>query len=287
MSNQVYIIYHAGCPDGFGAAWAAHRHFSTRLPDKQVHYLPRPYGHPFPKTQPDSEVYILDYSYPPDVMAKAHIRHKGKVVLLDHHESAKTELAGRIPCTYFDLNHSAAHMAWKYWFPQEDTPELIAYIEDQDLWRWELPESREVVAALDSYPPEFATWDNLEVETLKREGRPIARYIDIQVARLTSTAPIMPVLGHMAPVVNSPVHQSEIAHQLLRQNPTARFAAVFSDRPLPKNPSYAKRRWSLRSRSREEFNVAELAAQAGGGGHPCAAGFSEVVQTTRDAGGGP
>ena len=114
MSEEVYVIYHAGCPDGFGAAWAAHRHFSQREPTKNVHYLPGSYGEEFPKTEPDSEVYILDYSYPRDAMARAHIRHKGKVVLLDHHQSAKEQLEGHIPLSYFDLEHSGAHMAWKF-----------------------------------------------------------------------------------------------------------------------------------------------------------------------------
>ena len=157
-------------------------------------------------------------------------------------------------------------------------PALIDYIEDRDLWKWELPFSREVAAGLEAQPTEFATWDTLDVETIKQEGVAILRYTDAQVAKLASTAVTTTVLGHMAPVVNSPILQSEICHELLKLNPTARFAAVFSERPMPHNPQHAKRRWSLRSRREEEFNVAELAAKAGGGGHRCAAGFSELVK---------
>ena len=40
MSDHVYVIYHAGCPDGFGAAWAAYRHYSAYNHGKTVHYLP-------------------------------------------------------------------------------------------------------------------------------------------------------------------------------------------------------------------------------------------------------
>lgn len=41
---QTYVLYHANCPDGFGAAWAAW----MALGSADVNYLPCAYGRPLP-----------------------------------------------------------------------------------------------------------------------------------------------------------------------------------------------------------------------------------------------
>ena len=93
--TQVHVIYHADCQDGFGAVWAVHR----RLEQEQglrVVYHPAAYGDPPPETHPDSEVYILDFSYPASVMQQLHARHRGRVTLIVHHRTARDELEGVI-----------------------------------------------------------------------------------------------------------------------------------------------------------------------------------------------
>ena len=52
------VIYHASCPDGFGAAWAAHRVLGER-----AQYLPMNHGDPIPQMDDDARVYILDFSF--------------------------------------------------------------------------------------------------------------------------------------------------------------------------------------------------------------------------------
>ena len=48
------VIYHASCPDGFGAAWAAHCVLGQR-----AQYLPMNHGDPIPQMDDDARVYIL------------------------------------------------------------------------------------------------------------------------------------------------------------------------------------------------------------------------------------
>ena len=43
MSN-IYVLYHAGCNDGFGAAWIAHKHLGDAQDGRRVRYLPQSYG---------------------------------------------------------------------------------------------------------------------------------------------------------------------------------------------------------------------------------------------------
>lgn len=74
------VIYHAGCRDGFCAAWIAHRY----LPDAEFH--PGYYGHAPPDVT-GRDVYILEFSYDrPDMVGLA-ARAKTFTVL-DHHKTA-------------------------------------------------------------------------------------------------------------------------------------------------------------------------------------------------------
>ena len=75
------VIYHADCTDGFGAAFAAWLKFGD-----EAEYLPMNYNQPFPYT-PDlrqRDLYILDFSFPRDVMDSLFTNSK-RVVWLDHH----------------------------------------------------------------------------------------------------------------------------------------------------------------------------------------------------------
>ena len=135
------------------------------------------YGGEPPRMGPGSRIYILDFSYPLETMLELHRQHES-VILLDHHETARDALEGRVPDCHFDLERSGATIAWEYWgsgFSTNEGELLARYIEDRDLWRWKLPDSREVSAALDSHPKRFRVWDRLDVETLAREGTGILR----------------------------------------------------------------------------------------------------------------
>ena len=57
MRNNIHVLYHRDCADGFGAAWAAHR----ELGREKVEYLPCTYGEPPPEMESGSRVYILDF----------------------------------------------------------------------------------------------------------------------------------------------------------------------------------------------------------------------------------
>ena len=154
--RPVYVIYHDQCPDGFGAAWAAFQALGyTTGNGSPVHYIPSRYGQKPPEMDPEGVVYILDFSYNLETMTKLWHRHGGRVTLLDHHKSAMEELQGQLPGCYFDMDRSGAAIAWGYFKPFERMPELLAYVQDRDLWRWELPDSRAVNAAIEVAPMDF------------------------------------------------------------------------------------------------------------------------------------
>ena len=81
---MIYVLFHGGgCPDGFGAAWAAR----SVLKDSAM-YVPVMYHESVPRMEPDSIVYMVDFCYPPEVLREIATTAE-KVIVLDHHVSAQ------------------------------------------------------------------------------------------------------------------------------------------------------------------------------------------------------
>ncbi len=250
----MFVIYHADCPDGFGAAFAAWKRYGAGAT-----YRPARPGDPLPDLA-GQDVLIADVSWPRAEMLRLAAEARSLVVL-DHHKTAEAELGG-LPFAHFDMQRSGAIITWEY-LHASPPPEILRYIQDRDLWRWELPNAREVLAALDSYPMDFEVWDRLEPAELVPEGRAIERYVDQQLRRLEVKARRRTLAGYRVPVINSPIWASDLGDRLGRDQP---FAVIWSE------DAEGNRVYSLRSRE-GGVDVGELARRFGGGGHTHAAGF--------------
>lgn len=58
-----YVIYHGGCADGFGAAFAAWKFFTEKYPEKKLIYYPAAIGSLPPNNLVNKNILICDYSY--------------------------------------------------------------------------------------------------------------------------------------------------------------------------------------------------------------------------------
>lgn len=272
-----YVLYHGNCYDGFGAAWAAWKRFGDR-----AEYIPVNYGDTVPDLADQSEVYIVDFSYPQSVLSDLEQRMKS-VIILDHHKTAWEALSNLSLVdavlqgdqklgARFDLNKSGAMLAWEFWHDQPP-PELINYIQDRDLWRFELPDSQEISGALRAYPLDFEVWDNLAsssgMERLRSEGGIILKFTDQLVERMCQHVQWREMGGFVIPVVNASLFVSEVGNRLCQLYPQTAFAAYYVD------GSDGKRHWGLRSVG--EFDVSQVAKLYGGGGHRNASGFVEYL----------
>ena len=258
---RTYVFYHDGCLDGFGAAWAAREELGDG-----VRYVPHHPSQPFPDDlRPGSRVYILDLGLPRERLMELVERH-GEVRVVDHHATWESEMAD-LPFVTFDRGHSAAVLAWRVFHPERPVPILLRHVEDSDLGRFEMEGTRAVTAALSSYPMEFDLWDRLDVDELRNEGEAIQRYREKQAARTAGNARLAEIAGHRVPVVNATSDVSLVCGRLLEVYPDAPFAAAYREM------ASGHRRWSLRSRG--EVDVARVAEERGGGGHPAASGFLE------------
>jgi oligoribonuclease NrnB/cAMP/cGMP phosphodiesterase (DHH superfamily) len=281
------IWYHSNCYDGFGAAWATYHGLrQTGHESGDIALAPVSYSaEDLPELDDGDQLYVVDFSFSREILLSLAER-AWRVWVLDHHASAERNLFGLDAerenlNVEFDMGRSGAVMAWEHFF---DTPPpgLLLYIQDSDLWRFDLPNSREHRAALRSYPMNIPTWDKLANEPgadddLIRQGRTILRFQTQQVEQICRKVYPKQLGEHEVPVVNTSVFWSEVGHRLLEDHPDAPFVASYTD--LPGN----KRMWSLRSEDsrRDVSRVAEtLGRKLGekpGGGHRNAAGFTEVL----------
>ncbi|MCC8985040.1 MAG: DHHA1 domain-containing protein, partial [Nitrospira sp.] len=257
-SPPTLILYHAECADGFGAAWAIWRRYP------KAEYRPVKHGEAPPANLAGHHIVMVDFSYNRTTL-EAMAKDAASLVVLDHHITAEQALAD-LPYAYFDLNKSGAVLGWE-WAHDEPAPWLLRYIQDKDLWQWALPNSREISAALASYPFDFELWTRFEQRELEREGRAILRYENELVTKLASHATLVEFEGATVPSVQSSVLTSQIGERLSAEHP---FCVIWHDRNN-------RRYFSMRSRE-DGTDVGAIAASFGGGGHTHAAGFSVPLQ---------
>lgn len=202
-----------------------------------------------------------------------------QVVVLDHHVSARDHyladasieklLDDRGHRVHFDLDHSGAVLAWQYFHPGEPVPDLLRYVEDQDLWTWQLPSSAEVNAAIGSYAREFPVWSALAERPwrdLAAEGEPILRAQRIEIERTLRSAHPVALGTRRVEAVNSPHNRAAIGHELAKR-------AAFGH-PVGLVYRVTGTQVDVSIYSIGDFDVAAIAGEHGGGGHRNASGFS-------------
>lgn len=258
-------IYHKNCADGFGAALSVKRFLDRDKQGEDQEYLAAHYGDEAPDVT-GKHVYIVDFSYPREVLINMK-EQAASIVVLDHHKTAQANLDGLTFC-HFNMNMSGAVMAWEYFNTCQDFPDLINYIEDRDLWRWQLPQSKEYSAGLQLNSMDFDVWekflDNDNTQHLINDGKTVLAYQNLQIKRvIAQDFEMISIAGYEVPCINTTQLISEIGNELSKGHP---FAAMYFE-------TDNKRVYSLRSAS-DGIDVSAIAKQYGGGGHFHAAGFS-------------
>jgi len=260
MANPL-VIYHGKCLDGMTAAWAVRR----ALGDGD--YMPADYG-VVPPDVTGREVVIVDFSYRREVMEEMAVKAKSLLVL-DHHKSAQADLVG-LTYAIFDMERSGAGLAWDWFHPGRSRPALVEMVEDGDLWRHALPDTREFQLRLTMEPMDFSAWDRVanlseqELQTYIKEGGLLKRSFDKDVGNLLADRYAVTLSGEVGLAVNAPgMFTSELGNDLAQLSGT--FGMVW--RQVGENIKV-----SLRSCG--DYDVAVLAGKFGGGGHRNAAAFT-------------
>lgn len=278
------VVFHGSCMDGFTAAWVVRQYFMQRgepepemfaayyPPGDQDTVLPDLAGH---------EVIMVDFCVRREQLLRLKAEAESLIVL-DHHKSHREACAGLDFCT-FDMNRSGAKMAWDH-FNFLSSPWLVNYVQDRDLWKFELPDSKAINAYIMCQEMTWDSWDrmaSMPAQQLVQPGLGAEMYIRHYVREVAKEHrrmpfPMFPRAAKESdyyddiPVVNAPYLATSELVGLLAQD--AHFAVGWFQR------SDGQYQYSLRSRG--QYDVSEVAAAFGGGGHKGAAGFVSKVRVT-------
>lgn len=304
---KTVVMYHTRCFDGTMAAAAALKAIQDgKLDcDPEKGLIPINYNVSAPEEffsdkedspyslavdQHADEIIFVDFCPKADTVMQL-LSYEIKVVILDHHKSAKEDAAKLDGLEGLDLNFdmskSGAMMAWDYF--HGEAPKLVHHVQDRDLWHWKLDHTKEIMSWLgawaetnnpQSYLDAILKFEFCENEVIE-VGQMLVQQMNSAVEKMASSFRYAEIPGFgRGIVVNAPVYQSEVGEYL------------YEKYEVPFVVSYASTRggqFSLSFRSKQgaahSIDVTKLAATFGGGGHANAAGgvaelevWAEVLQ---------
>lgn len=265
-NERTVILYHGNCPDGFGGAYAAWKKFGDA-----AEYIPLHRGEPLPEGIDGARIYLIDFTYARDVMDELLTR-AASLVVLDHHDGIR-DVVEAMPEYVFDNGRSGATIAWSYFHPNTEMPLLLQHLEDQDLFRFTLPDTVAIHSYLEVHPFTFEHWDDIAgqlefPETREKffeKSRTYGEYFELLADLAVQKAKLVSFEGHE--VLFGTAHpfkslKSRVGNLLaLKQAP---FSLTVSAHPNG---------YGVSIRGDGTVNVAEIAQKYGGNGHPNSAGF--------------
>lgn len=263
--KKIAILYHGGCPDGFGGAYAAWKKFGD-----DADYIPVHYVKPRPEGLAGKEIYMIDFCYEQATMDELQ-KDAGSLTVLDHHEGTQ-QVVESMPHHIYDVNRSGATIAWSYFHPDTPVPTFLQYVEDADLFKKMPDDERAIIKYSYSQGFNFAIWDEIarrveepeERAKIIERGRIYAEYFDLLAREFVNAAELVDFEGHTVYLgASEKMFITEVGKQLaLKRGPFALIARTGVDGI----------RVSIRGDG--SLDVTKIAQKYGGNGHPSSAAFS-------------
>lgn len=278
--QKVVVIYHKDCIDGTTAAAVVLR----RFPEAKLFPLSHdPSVDDLEKVlaiiDSDTDIYTVDCG-----IGVQEILSRGfKVMTIDHHVGVKDSLDLLVKentnFTYlFDNEKSGASLAWQYFFPDEELPEIIKLVEDSDLWKGQFGEDTKNVNnylwLFINEPDKILQILEGDLNEVKKQGKVISIYAEKEIMKLVEIPAISLKIGeHIFPAYNITNHESACGNILSeKNNQTAVMFTIKGDVV----------KFSFRSKAGQNLSALDLAKILGGNGHVLAAGarvpLSEFMQ---------
>jgi oligoribonuclease NrnB/cAMP/cGMP phosphodiesterase (DHH superfamily) len=209
-SNPIFF-YHDDA-DGFGCAWVASKYFSN-VEFYEVSYNKTNLVNP---QITNRDIFICDFFIPPEYIIK---NKPASITILDHHQSTYDKWAGVVYpnlTKVFDFNKSACRITFEYFFPQQEVPELILYIEDRDLWNNKMLHTEEINLVVHRIDKQFGLWDNIQ-KKLKNNFSSVVSLGSIllenkkaDIQKISNTNKDITIFGHRCKIISSAVLVSDI-----------------------------------------------------------------------------
>ena len=324
ISTCRLVIIHDVDADGYAAAWCIKTYLEKRY--SSVLTIPQEAGvnHIPPELLTGDVVYMVDRSYPWHILKEMATR-VDVVYVLDHHKSAmesyrqhpdlNSDEADKQEYTVdidnnviyfkaswknivveFDLNKSACGMAHYHCLHNfgirvpERAPWFVEYIQDRDLWKFLLANSREINAGIHYYGFSFDQLDNYNRDVLwlnkLNEVGTVALEVKTSLCKLIAESSALYYHETNTEVLRSNVVLTDEKLKLAIVPCSFVLTSMLGDYILnnkvnDNDPPYAviiyeqqgdgTYKYSLRSKS----DVLWIAEAFKGGGHPNACGFLE------------
>lgn len=265
--SRLVILYHGNCPDGFGGAYAAWKKYGD-----SAEYYALSHTAPGPEQLHDADVIFIDFCYPQEIM-DVYVANVKSLIMLDHHEGVE-DIVRTMPEYIYDVNRSGSGIAWEYFHPGTPMPKLLQYVQDDDLFRFDLPDTKAVLSYLAVQPHTFELWDSISVDleseahapVLMEKLRTYREYFDLLVEYTASRAKPVLFEGHTV--------------YLVTVNPLKTFVSAVGASLRQKYPPFALMAHAfpggmrISMRGDGSIDLTKVAQKYGGNGHPNSAAFS-------------
>lgn len=282
------ILYHDNCSDGLASA--AVMKIALDVMKEPYELIPVNYDAPVPEVKGDV-ICILDFCYSPEETAKLALG-KRELIVLDHHKKAADMFDGYGQVTNYAsgcLTHidicedmSGAGMTYKYLMSyggpsiekvlgSQRIQTLVEAVQDRDLWRFALPDSRVIHQMLLDLPKDAGAWgefmlgDDETYQTAFGKAKVELEATQLIVKDIAAKAILVPFRGKLIPMTECPGKYASYVGEIL--NKDHEFSLTYFIREAD------VLQCSLRSAD-NGADVNEIAKKFGGGGHIHAAGFT-------------
>jgi oligoribonuclease NrnB/cAMP/cGMP phosphodiesterase (DHH superfamily) len=230
-------------------------------------------------------VLICDFSFEPTLFNQMVEVTDGRILVLDHHASAQTNFETIDPkYAVFDMKHSGAFITQVYVNGFLNVPRAVLYVEDNDIWKKELPSTLEFTAYMFLQPFEYESYVQLfDNEYVEKYAIPLGvgavkqnqAHIDAILKKTQVSFMEMRGRYYMVPNVNcAGILRSELGNQAMMKFVHANFAMCYTQ-----NLKYGSTSISLRSLD-DRTDASYIAGQFRGGGHHNASGMGTNTLVT-------
>lgn len=305
MYTPDVVVGHSPCDDGSMAMMVVAKYIAdNNLPEPE--YLPGDYANVdveyWREKTRDKHVIVADFSFKNPVKGAIEAACKS-MLILDHHATAKEVLKNEAfedvtleNCeglldehkivALFDMERCGSRMTWEFFYPNEELPVLLEWVDYQDRAVKGKPRAADFTYWLrsrpelyrenrDNYDFLFSLEDSSDFEQAFEDGAQIAKYHlaiagdcakTIRFAEMVEAGETLRI-GY---TVASYALASTVAN-IVAQSDRADVGAVFYQ------GENAERPYGISLRSNGTGQARALAEKLGGGGHPDAAGVNMTV----------
>jgi len=291
MNNLKFdiVIYHKNCPDGIGGLWCAYLYKKDGFQKIGIPAGKDPFGN-----FENKKILFIDvcpsYKFLIETSKIA-----SSITVLDHHKSAydmylsnKNELDQLVNVKmHFNMNLSGCQIGWDYFFPESKRPWFIDYIGDCDLWKFELPNSKEINCSL-----EFNKF--IDSENLNKLDE-LQKYLDEDIMNLAKEGEmIFSVKNHIMKnqlqyseerkmIINDKCYRVQVG--TISTDMKSAFGNMLATKKFDDgtDPDFGiiwnywaeKDEWYISMRGTDNSpDLSVISKMFGGGGHPKASGFT-------------